>query len=98
MTPSLAHETITISRTIKASSKQVFGAWADQQARSVWGPPSEDEEMKFIDTNFRVGGKDVHVCGQKGDLRFRVDTAAGPYIGVKTTRLALVNITLEVSG
>ena len=31
--------------------------------------------MEFVEVDFRVGGKDVHVCGQKGDLRFRVETS-----------------------
>jgi uncharacterized protein YndB with AHSA1/START domain len=74
MNPSVAHETITISRTIKASLEQVFKAWAEPDARAIWGPPSDDEAIEFVESDFRVGEKDVHVCGQKGDLRFRVET------------------------
>lgn len=68
------HEKITIKRTIKASLEQVFAAWADPDARAVWGPQSDGEGMEFSETDFRVGGKDVHRCGQKGDLCFLVKT------------------------
>lgn len=74
MTPSSAHETITISRTIKASLERVFKAWAEPDARVIWGPPSEDEAIEFVECDFRIGGRDVHVCGQQGELRFRVET------------------------
>lgn len=74
MNPSLAHETITIDRTIKASPEIVFEAWAKPEARAIWGVPSEDEALEFIENDFRAGGMDVHMCGQKGDLRFRVET------------------------
>ena len=69
-----AHETMTISRMIKASLEQVFNAWADPKARTLWGSPSKDEALEFIENDFRVDGRDVHLCGQKGDLRFRVET------------------------
>ncbi len=72
--PTLTHDTITIERTINASAQQVFNAWADPTARSQWGPPSDDEAIEFLENDFRVGGKDVSLCGQKGDLRFQVDT------------------------
>lgn len=49
-------------------------AWADPEARTIWGAPSKDEAIEFVENDFRVDGKDVHLCGQKGDLRFRVDT------------------------
>ena len=74
MSEVLLHETIVISRTIKASAKAVFSAWEDPQARSIWGPPSSDEALEFLESDFRIGGCDVHHCGQKGDLRFRVET------------------------
>ncbi len=72
--PGTSHETIEISRTIEASVEQLFQAWANPEARTIWGPPSNDEAIEFVEYDFRVGGKDVHLCGQKGDLRFRVET------------------------
>ncbi len=72
--PAAVHETIATSRTIKASLEQVYKAWADPEARTVWGPPSDDEAIELVEHDFRVDGKDVHVCGQKGNLRLRVET------------------------
>lgn len=68
------HETITIKRTIEAALEKVFTAWANPDARAIWGPPSVDEGMEFLETDFRVGGKDVYRCGQKGDFCFLVET------------------------
>ncbi len=70
----LVHQTIAISRMVDAPTDAVFAAWEDPQARSQWGPPSDDEALAFVETDFRVGGTDVHLCGPKGDLRFRVET------------------------
>ena len=74
MSDPLIHDTIVISKTINASVEQVFSAWEDPKARSQWGPPSDDEALEFLENDFRVGGRDVHQCGQKGDLRFQVET------------------------
>ena len=73
--PQVAHETITTSRPLKASPEQVFQAWADPAARTMWGPSSKDDALEFVEVDFRVGGKDIHICGPKGDLRFRVETS-----------------------
>ncbi|WP_444941717.1 SRPBCC domain-containing protein [Microbulbifer sp. ZKSA004] len=74
MSQDFSHDTISISRRIKAPREWVFSAWEDPQARSIWGPPSEDESIEFLENDFREGGLDVHLCGQKSDLRFRVET------------------------
>ncbi|MFA0813127.1 SRPBCC family protein [Microbulbifer epialgicus] len=74
MSQQLSHGTISISKTIKVPAEKVFSAWVDPKARSIWGPPSEDEAIEFLKDDFRVGGVDVHRCGQKNDLRFRVET------------------------
>ena len=52
----------------------MFLAWEDPKARLQWGPPSDDEALEFLENDFRVGGLDVHLCGKRGDLRFRVET------------------------
>ena len=68
------HETITIDRLINASTEQVFSAWSDTTARTQWGPPSDTEAIKILESDFRRGGMDVSMCGEKEDLRFRVET------------------------
>lgn len=56
MSPSLAHDTISIRRPIHASPDSVFQAWQDPVARSTWGPPPDDEVVEFIANDFRVVG------------------------------------------
>ncbi|BBM03524.1 SRPBCC family protein [Microbulbifer sp. GL-2] len=70
----ILHDTISINKTIKAPVEHVFSAWADPKARSIWGAPSEDVTIEFLESNFRVGGVDVHRCGRKSNLRFLVET------------------------
>ncbi len=72
--PAAVRETIATNRTIKASLEQVFKAWAGSEARTVWGPTSDDEAIELVENDFRMDGKDVHLCGQTGDLRFHVET------------------------
>ncbi|MFS8182330.1 SRPBCC family protein [Pseudovibrio denitrificans] len=74
MGQTVEHDTIIIREKLGASAEEVFAAWEDPKARVVWGVPSDDEAIAFLENDFRVGGLDVHQCGQKGDLRFRVET------------------------
>ncbi|QUS54679.1 SRPBCC family protein [Pseudovibrio brasiliensis] len=74
MGQTVEHDTIIIREKLEASAEEVFAAWEDPKARMVWGVPSDDEAIAFLENDFRVGGLDVHQCGQKGDLRFRVET------------------------
>ena len=95
MSEPLIHDTIAISRTINASVKRVFSAWEDPKARSQWGPPSDDEALEFLENDFRVGGLDVHRCGQKGDLRFRVETR---YYGINRPHRLLFTERVSTDG
>ncbi|KZK83878.1 hypothetical protein PsW64_02045 [Pseudovibrio sp. W64] len=70
----ITHDTIEICAVLEASAADVFSAWEEPKARMVWGVPSDDEVIEFLENDFRVGGLDIHQCGQKGDLRFRVET------------------------
>lgn len=79
MTPSgtetpVIHETITLEHTYAFPIHDVYAAWADPAARTVWGTPSDNEALEFESTDYRVGGRDVSRCGPKGDLSFRVET------------------------
>ena len=53
--PTLTHDTLTIERTINASSQQVFNAWADPAARSIWGPTSDDDEFLYAANCYCLG-------------------------------------------
>jgi len=67
------HTTFTIERTFDAPPAQVFAAWEDVEARARWAVPAGDE-IRFVDTDFRVGGRDVSMCGPAGNLSFRIET------------------------
>ena len=101
MSADLNHDTIRIRKTIRASVEQVFAAWEDPAARSQWGPPSEDEAITFIENDFREGGLDVHLCGPKDDLSFRVETRysdiAPPHRLVMTERVLRYDAHLSTS-
>jgi uncharacterized protein YndB with AHSA1/START domain len=71
---SVKHATIVLERRYAASPARVFAAWADPASRLRWGPPSDTAAIAFLETDFRVGGRDVSKCGSKGSLVFHVDT------------------------
>lgn len=64
----LLPDTFELERTFTAAPDEVFAAYADCEARSVWGPPPTDE-MRYSRSEFRVGGTDEYHCGPAGDLR-----------------------------
>ena len=65
MNDALVHDTIMITKIINAPAERIFSAWEDPAARSQWGPPSDDEAIEFLENDFRVGGVDIHQCGQR---------------------------------
>lgn len=71
--PSVEHETFVLERVFAAPPATVFAAWADPAARTRWSAPSTDQGIEYLETDFRVGGRDLSRCGPVGDLRFRVE-------------------------
>jgi uncharacterized protein YndB with AHSA1/START domain len=67
------HDTLVIERSFDASPARVFQAFADPAARMRWGVPSANVELVYLETDFRVGGRDVSRCGPAGNLMFHVD-------------------------
>jgi uncharacterized protein YndB with AHSA1/START domain len=54
---SVNHTTFVIERTYPAHPAQVFGAWADAAAKSVWmDDPDYKSDGTQYDLDFRVGG------------------------------------------
>lgn len=72
--PPVNHATIVLERQYEASPARVFAAFADPAARTRWGVPSNDAELVYDETEFRVGGCDVGRCGPRGKLACRVET------------------------
>jgi uncharacterized protein YndB with AHSA1/START domain len=61
---SVTHATFSLERSYRASTAQVFSAWADPAAKARWfaGPDSGHE------LDFRVGGREVNYGRHEGAL------------------------------
>ena len=59
------HATLVFEREINASIEMVFAAFADANARSEWGTPSETAVVIYDSEDFREGGEDCFRCGAK---------------------------------
>ncbi|WP_395647596.1 SRPBCC family protein [Terricaulis sp.] len=62
----IAHTTMVMERTYKASPERVFRAWADAEARARWGAPAPHIQIVYEAADFRVGGQDVSRCIEPG--------------------------------
>jgi len=67
------HDTIQINKAFEASPDRVFAAMSDPRAREQWAPPSENDVVTYLESDFRVGGRDVSMCGPKDNPVFRVE-------------------------
>ncbi|HXB49001.1 MAG TPA: SRPBCC family protein [Streptosporangiaceae bacterium] len=59
---SVIHDTFTIARTYPATPSRVFGAFASQEAKSIWGDTGNLESTDAADSqsefDFRIGGRE----------------------------------------
>lgn len=105
---SVEHETFVLERRYPAEPGRVFAAWAEPEARLRWSPPSADQTIEYLETDFRVGGRDVSRCGPAGDPRFRVDAryldivpnrriVFTERVGTGETALSVSLITVEIA-
>lgn len=58
----LAHGTLVMERVYKASPQRVFAAWENVEARARWAAPTDDVELKYVESDFREGGRDISRC------------------------------------
>jgi uncharacterized protein YndB with AHSA1/START domain len=71
---SVKHAEIEAKRHLKADPKQVFAAFAEPDARSIWAVPQRDWESAEEGDDFRVGGFELSRFGPKDDPRFTCET------------------------
>jgi uncharacterized protein YndB with AHSA1/START domain len=76
----IAHATIVMERTYKASPQRVFNAWSDVEARKRWSAPSDNIRIEYVEADFREGGRDVSRCIEPGNDDY---IAAVTYIDIK---------------
>jgi uncharacterized protein YndB with AHSA1/START domain len=62
----LAHGTLVMERAYKASPQRVFAAWESVEARERWAAPTPDVEIKYVEADFREGGRDISRCTGNG--------------------------------
>lgn len=75
----MRHRTETMERTYATSPARLFRAWQDPEIRRVWGPPSEDVQIRNEAADFRVGGEDVQLCMVGEEVLARV---VGRYLDI----------------
>jgi uncharacterized protein YndB with AHSA1/START domain len=60
--PTVIHETFSIARTYPATLSRVFGAFASQEAKNIWGDTgdleSSDADVTQTAFDFRIGGRE----------------------------------------
>jgi uncharacterized protein YndB with AHSA1/START domain len=66
----IAHATIVMERIYKASPTRVFRAWEDKEARERWQAPDETIRIKYEESNFGQGGRDVARCIEQDGAEF----------------------------
>jgi uncharacterized protein YndB with AHSA1/START domain len=66
----IAHATLVMERTYNAASARVFAAWEDREARERWQAPDETIRIKYEESNFRQGGRDLARCLEQDGAEF----------------------------
>lgn len=66
----ITHATIVMERTYKASPTRVFAAWAEKEARERWQAPDETIRIKYEESDFRQGGRDMARCIEQDGTEF----------------------------
>lgn len=59
------HATLVFAREISAPVEEVFAAFADAEARSEWGAPSDTAVLLYDAADCREGGRDCFRCGSR---------------------------------
>jgi uncharacterized protein YndB with AHSA1/START domain len=89
------HGTIVVEQTIVAPVARVYAAFADAKERERWGAPSDTAVFRYEEADFRIGVRDVAICGAKADPRFRVDAR---YVDISPERRVVWAETISEAG
>ena len=89
----LAHGTLVMERTYKATPKRVFAAWESVEARQRWQAPTPEVRLEYVETDFRDGGREVLRCIQADKLIWEAQVH---YLDIR--RDSLIVLTELVSG
>jgi uncharacterized protein YndB with AHSA1/START domain len=54
--------TLTFEREVSAPIGTLYQAWVAPAARAVWAPPAPGVTVEFLESDARVGGREVSIC------------------------------------
>lgn len=91
----IVHDTIVIERRYAAAASEVFAAFADPQARTAWGIPSDTAVLIYDAADFRTGGQDLFRCGAKSDPKYHGETR---YLAIRKDRQIVYVETIDADG
>jgi uncharacterized protein YndB with AHSA1/START domain len=73
----ICHSTFAVERTYLATPSRVFAVFTADDARNIWGDPSDvealDEEAAGYELDFRVGGRE-RICFRSQDTIYHYES------------------------
>jgi len=91
----IVHASLFFERFVPAAIDQVFAAFADPDARSEWGAPSDTAVLIYDKTDFREGGTERFRCGSKTNPDIHGTTC---YLSIIPNRRIVSTETIDVKG
>lgn len=65
--------TLTFERRVAAPLATLYAAWVSPAARAVWASPAPAVTVEFLESDARVGGREVSLCKVAGEPDIRVE-------------------------
>lgn len=65
--------TLTFERRVTAPVEALYAAWTAPAARAVWAAPAPSVTVDFLESDARVGGREVSLCRVAGRPEIRVE-------------------------
>jgi uncharacterized protein YndB with AHSA1/START domain len=65
--------TLTFERSVAAPVGTLYQAWIAPAARAVWAPPAPGVTVEFLESDARIGGREVSICRFPGTPDVRVE-------------------------
>jgi uncharacterized protein YndB with AHSA1/START domain len=94
-TGEVMHATLVFHRVVSAPVGEVFAAFADTNAKSEWGAPSDTAVVIYNNTDFREGGIEKFRCGSKSNPNIHGTTQ---YLRIVQNRVIVSTETIDVDG
>jgi uncharacterized protein YndB with AHSA1/START domain len=65
--------TLSFEREVAAPLAVLWEAWTTPAARALWAPPSPAVTVEFLETDTRVGGREISLCKVEGEPDMRCE-------------------------